>query len=83
MSVPFQGGIDSTLILSIKAIHEINSLIKWHVARKKWHSDKTKQKTASSSDPRVLICGGGMMGSSLYIRMHRLRASCKSIIAFA
>ena len=30
-----------------KSIREINSLIRWHTARKRWHQDKTRQKMAA------------------------------------
>ena len=30
-----------------KSIREVNSLIKWHTARKRWHQDKTRQKMAA------------------------------------
>ncbi|KKF93714.1 PX domain-containing protein.12 [Ceratocystis platani] len=34
-----------------KAIREINELISWQEARKKWHQDKTRQKMAAESTP--------------------------------
>lgn len=40
-----------------KAISEINQLISWQEARKKWHSDKTRQKMAAE--------GGGGPGSAV------------------
>lgn len=60
MNALFQGGIDGNLIDKEKAIREINSLIKWQMARKKWHSDKTRQKMASGDEPDGLM--GGMAG---------------------
>ncbi|KAL1603943.1 hypothetical protein SLS60_005535 [Paraconiothyrium brasiliense] len=50
MNALFQGGMDSGTIDRVKAIKEINSLIKWQTARKKWHQDKTRQKMASGGD---------------------------------
>jgi hypothetical protein len=47
MNALFQGGMDSGSIDKVKAIKEINSLIRWQTARKKWHQDKTRQKMAS------------------------------------
>ncbi|KAH8733077.1 hypothetical protein GQ44DRAFT_601285 [Phaeosphaeriaceae sp. PMI808] len=61
MNALFQGGMDSGLIDKKKAIKEINSLIRWQTARKKWHSDKTRQKMATAGDePDGLM--GGMAG---------------------
>lgn len=61
MNALFQGGMDSNLIDKRKATREINSLIRWQTARKKWHSDKTRQKMASASDePEGMM--GGMAG---------------------
>jgi hypothetical protein len=61
MNALVQGGMDSGLIDQRKAKREINSLIKWQTARKKWHSDKTRQKMASGGDePEGMM--GGMAG---------------------
>jgi hypothetical protein len=38
------------LVDSDKVVREINSLIRWQMARKKWHQDKTRQKMASGGD---------------------------------
>ncbi|KAH6998354.1 hypothetical protein BKA56DRAFT_626819 [Ilyonectria sp. MPI-CAGE-AT-0026] len=43
----FEGGASSGSINKEKAIAEINSLIAWQEARKKWHNDKTRQKMAA------------------------------------
>jgi hypothetical protein len=58
MNALFQGGMDSNMIDKNKAIREINSLIKWQMARKKWHSDKTRQKMASGGDDPDPVMGG-------------------------
>ncbi|OAL55996.1 hypothetical protein IQ07DRAFT_557906 [Pyrenochaeta sp. DS3sAY3a] len=60
MNALFQGGMDSNLIDKNKAIREINTLIKWQTARKKWHADKTRQKMASGGDEPDAL--GGMAG---------------------
>jgi hypothetical protein len=61
MNALFQGGMDSGSIDKRKAIREINSLIRWQTARKKWHQDKTRQKMASGGDePEPAL--GGMAG---------------------
>ncbi|KAH7123791.1 hypothetical protein B0J11DRAFT_321649 [Dendryphion nanum] len=58
----FQGGMDSGVIDKRKAIREINSLIKWQTARKKWHQDKTRQKMASGGGDEPGDMLGGMAG---------------------
>lgn len=62
MNALFQGGMDSGQINKEKAIKEINSLIKWQTARKKWHADKTRQKMASGGDEPESHMGGGIAG---------------------
>jgi len=59
MNALFQGAMDSGVIDTRTAIREINSLIRWQTARKKWHQDKTRQKMASSGgdDPNDLMAG--------------------------
>ncbi|KAF1832940.1 hypothetical protein BDW02DRAFT_580817 [Decorospora gaudefroyi] len=58
MNALFQGGMDSGLVDKNKAAREINSLIKWQMARKKWHADKTRQKMASGGDEPDAMMGG-------------------------
>lgn len=43
----FEGGVATGIIDKEKAIEEINQLISWQEARKKWHHDKTRQKMAA------------------------------------
>lgn len=50
MNALFQGAMDQGLIDKNKAVLEINALIKWQMARKRWHQDKTRQKMASGGD---------------------------------
>lgn len=50
----FEGGISMNLVDKQKAIAEIDQLIRWQEARKKWHQDKTRQKMAAE--------GGGAPG---------------------
>lgn len=52
----FEGGMSGSGLNSEKAIEEINSLIAWQEARKRWHNDKTRQKMAAEG-----VAGGGMM----------------------
>jgi hypothetical protein len=49
MNALFQGGVEAGQISKEKAISEINDLISWQQARKKWHSDKTRQKMAADN----------------------------------
>jgi hypothetical protein len=47
----FEGATSSGLIDREKAMDEINQLIAWQEARKKWHHDKTRQKMAAEGGP--------------------------------
>ena len=49
MNALFQGGVSAGQIHKDKAIKEINDLIQWQKARKKWHQDKTRQKMAADT----------------------------------
>ena len=49
MNALFQGAVDMSLIDKSAAIAEINALIQWQEARKKWHQDKTRQKMAAEN----------------------------------
>lgn len=55
MNALFQGGADGGVIDREKAIREINSLIKWQTARKRWHQDKTRQKMAAQGNDETMI----------------------------
>ncbi|KAM7207685.1 succinate dehydrogenase [Naviculisporaceae sp. PSN 640] len=60
MNALFEGGISSGLIDKEKAIGEINQLIAWQEARKKWHQDKTRQKMAAEGNHHTEIIPGAM-----------------------
>ncbi|PGH09677.1 hypothetical protein AJ79_05643 [Helicocarpus griseus UAMH5409] len=47
MNALFRGAIGVGQIDAELAIREIDSLVKWHEDRKKWHHDKTRQKMAA------------------------------------
>lgn len=47
MNALFQGALSVNQLDEAKAIAEINSLISWQEARKRWHQDKTRQKMAA------------------------------------
>ncbi|CAJ2501726.1 Uu.00g045790.m01.CDS01 [Anthostomella pinea] len=49
----FEGGVASGSLDKDKAIDEINQLIAWQEARKKWHHDKTRQKMAAEGQAGV------------------------------
>lgn len=58
----FQQGLDAGALDQRTAIREINSLIKWQTARKKWHQDKTRQKMAQGGDEGADMVGMGIGG---------------------
>jgi hypothetical protein len=47
----FEGAFSTGVIDKEKAIEEIDKLIAWQEARKKWHHDKTRQKMAAEGVP--------------------------------
>ena len=47
MNALFQGAVDMHQIDKEKAIKEVNDLVSWQEARKKWHHNKTRQKMAA------------------------------------
>ncbi|XXG94599.1 hypothetical protein Hte_000856 [Hypoxylon texense] len=49
----FEGGVLSGGLDKEKAIAEINQLIAWQEARKKWHHDKTRQKMAAEGSASI------------------------------
>lgn len=56
----FEGAASSGIIDREKAIDEIDKLIAWQEARKKWHHDKTRQKMAAEGVPGE---GDGLPGA--------------------
>lgn len=56
----FEGACSSKTIDKDLAIKEINDLIAWQEARKKWHQDKTRQKMAADGTLGDNIIPGGM-----------------------
>lgn len=66
MNALFQGAVDMGQIDKAAAIAEIDNLIRWQEARKKWHQDKTRQKMAAdhSSSDAPLTPGSGTFRSS-------------------
>jgi hypothetical protein len=47
MNALFQGAVEMKQVDRDVAMREINALIKWQMARKRWHQDKTRQKMAT------------------------------------
>jgi hypothetical protein len=50
MNNMFEKAMESRVIDDRAAIREINALIKWQMARKRWHQDKTRQKMAAEGE---------------------------------
>ncbi|KAF2724939.1 hypothetical protein K431DRAFT_281407 [Polychaeton citri CBS 116435] len=62
MNALFQGAVEGNQVDKSKCVREINSLIKWQMARKRWHSDKTRQKMASGGDGIATAADGTATG---------------------
>ena len=62
MNAIFQGALDMNQVDKQTCITEIDDLIKWQEARKKWHSDKTRQKMAAEGTTG----GDGMPGMNAF-----------------
>ncbi|KAF2085597.1 hypothetical protein K490DRAFT_46142, partial [Saccharata proteae CBS 121410] len=58
MNALVQGALEQGVIDKARAIREINALIKWQAARKKWHQDKTRQKMAQAAEDHGGVGGG-------------------------
>lgn len=62
-----QGALDMGMVDRDLVIQEVNDLVKWQGARKKWHSDKTRQKMAAegtnSSETSAGIPGANFKSS--------------------
>ncbi|KAK3113101.1 hypothetical protein LTR53_009949, partial [Teratosphaeriaceae sp. CCFEE 6253] len=59
MNALFAEAVEGGLVDGAKAVKEINGLIKWQMARKRWHQDKTRQKMASGGVENGGAGGGG------------------------
>ncbi|SPQ18082.1 e15c4462-7986-4fb6-94b7-4741f8145c86 [Thermothielavioides terrestris] len=64
----FEGATSSGIIDREKAIDEIDRLIAWQEARKKWHHDKTRQKMAAEGVPADGGGGGEALPGALAFR---------------
>ena len=62
MNALFQGAVEMRQIDREKAVREINSLIKWQTARKRWHADKTRLKMASGDNNQTTSSSDAMNG---------------------
>lgn len=56
----FEGGVSGGALNKEEAIKEIDALIAWQEARKKWHNDKTRQKMAAEGQPGSSMAGLGL-----------------------
>ncbi len=67
MNAIFQGALDMGAVDKDIVIREVNELIDWQAARKKWHSDKTRQKMAAegtnASEEPARMPGGNFQSS--------------------
>lgn len=59
----FEGAVSSNIIDKELVIKEVNELIAWQEARKKWHQDKTRQKMAADGGANDMILGSPTMGN--------------------
>ncbi|KJZ76725.1 hypothetical protein HIM_04061 [Hirsutella minnesotensis 3608] len=60
----FEGGVSGGIVNKEEATREINALIAWQEARKKWHNDKTRQKMAAEGQPTSSMAGLGLAFNS-------------------
>lgn len=60
----FAGGVGANILDKNKAVDEINALISWQEARKKWHHDKTRQKMAAEGQAPSSIGAVGIQFDS-------------------
>lgn len=60
MNALFEGATSTGLIDKERAVDEINQLIAWQEARKKWHQDKTRQKMAAEGNQNPELVPGAM-----------------------
>jgi hypothetical protein len=56
----FEGAISTGMVNKAAVIGEVDQLIAWQEARKKWHQDKTRQKMAAEG-------GGSMLGGTALV----------------
>jgi hypothetical protein len=73
MNAIFQGALDVGMVDKQICITEINALIKWQQARKKWHSDKTRQKMAAEGGSPADGAPGMSAFKSSDFGMHEVR----------
>jgi len=72
MNAIFRGALDMRQVDREKSINEIDELIKWQEARKKWHSDKTRQKMAAEGTGATTLPGMTSLKSSDF-GLHEVR----------
>jgi len=74
MNAIFRGALDMKQVDQEKCIAEIESLISWQEARKKWHADKTRQKMAAEGTSGSSMPGIGSFKSSDF-GLHEVRTT--------
>lgn len=71
--------VDKGIIDEQAAIREINALIKWQMARKRWHLAKTRQKMAAEGSEDT---AGAMLGNAFKSSDFGLNEVCFSSYLF-
>ena len=64
MNALLRGALDMSQVDRAKAIAEIDALVKWQEARKKWHQEKTRQKMAAEGTGLESMPGSATFRSS-------------------
>lgn len=80
MNAIFQGALDMSVIEKEVCIAEIDALIKWQEARKKWHSDKTRQKMAAEGSGSADGPPGASAFRSSDFGLHEVRCTLHIIM---
>ena len=76
------GGVNSGAVDKHKIIAEVNALIRWQTARKKWHQDKTRQKMAAETEgPGIMDGIKGFSSSDFGLNEVRVffDSTCKNV----
>ena len=57
MNAMLKGALDAGLVNHERVVEEVNALVKWQTARKRWHQDKTRQKMANGGETETRNIG--------------------------
>ncbi len=66
MNALFGGAVAAGLVDRARATAEIDALIKWHEARKRWHQNKTRQKMAAEGGGGGAAAAEPMLGATTF-----------------